>query len=306
MKKVLKWIGIVFGSLLGLLLIALTGFALYAHLSFKTQHKNIGALPITADVSTEGIARGEYLVNTLMACADCHGEEFGIYPLSGRVEYAEMGPVSASIAFPNITPHFETGLGAWTDAEIARAIREGVDKDGVELVMMPSGNYGVLSDADVAAIVGYLRSMEPVHNELPNFDANIFGKMMIVSGVIPFPEKGNPLSGPVSAPTEGTLAYGEYLVMLAGCRDCHGADYSGAPLVGGGPGEPGSPSIAANSYAASWTEEEFIQTFRTGITPVNRPIDPGKMPMKAYANLSENDLKAIYMYFQSLWTNTDN
>jgi mono/diheme cytochrome c family protein len=306
MKKVLKWIGILFGSMLGLLLVALAGFALYANMNFKTKHRNVTALPISADVRAAGIARGEYLVNNLMACADCHGAEFGTHPLSGRVEYAETGPVTATIAFPNITPDLETGLGAWTDAEIARAIREGVDKDGVQLIMMPSGNYGVLSDADVAAIIGYLRSREPVHNELPTFDANLPGKMMIVSGVVPFPEKGKPLSGPVTTPAEDTLAYGEYLVMLAGCRDCHGADYSGAPLLGAGPDEPGSPSIAANSYAATLTEAEFVRTFQTGITPVNRPIDPEKMPIKAYSNLSENDLKAIYRYFQSLWMNSDN
>jgi hypothetical protein len=45
-------------------------------------------------------------------------------------------------------------LGGWSDAEIARAIREGVDKDGVGLVIMPSANYRALSDADVAAVVG--------------------------------------------------------------------------------------------------------------------------------------------------------
>jgi mono/diheme cytochrome c family protein len=98
----------------------------------------------------------------------------------------------------------------------------------------------------------------------------------------------------------GTLEYSAYIVSLAGCRDCHGHDFSGAPLPGAAPDEPGAPNIAAGSYAAAWTEEEFVQTFRTGVTPTNRTLDSEKMPINAYKNMTDADLKAIYMYLQSI------
>jgi mono/diheme cytochrome c family protein len=245
------------------------------------------------------VRTGEYLVKNLMACADCHGVEFGREPLSGRVEFVEMGPISATFSFPNLTPDLETGLGAWTDSEVARAIREGLDKDVIELVFMPSGNYGIMSDQDVAALIGYLRSLTPVRSELLPFYANIPGKMLVVSGLFPLPPQGKPLRGSISAPSEETVEYGKYLVILAGCRDCHGQDLKGAPVPGADPGDPNSPSINSGSYSATWTEEEFVNTFRTGINPVNRPINPEKMPIESYRNLTEKDLKLMYQYLQT-------
>jgi len=300
MRKIVRWIVISLGSLLGILLVAFIGFAVYANFEFKEKRTNAMLLPISADSSPEGIARGEYLVRNVMVCADCHGHEFGKEPLSGRVEYTTMGPISATIAFPNLTSDIETGLGGWSDPEIARAIREGLDKDGIELVLMPSGNYGALSDQDVAAIIGYLRTLEPVRNEIPSLDANIPGKILMISGLMPIPPAGEPLLGSVSSPQPGTKEYGGYLVSLAGCRDCHGEDLAGAPLLNNEPGESNSPNIGSGSYAATWTEAEFVQTFRTGLTPVKRPINPDKMPIKSYANMKEEDIAAIYAYLQSL------
>ena len=65
-----------------------------------------------------------------------------------------------NFAVPTLTSDHEIGIGKGTDAQIARAIREGLDKDGVELVIMPSYEFNRLSDPDVAAIGGYLRSSD--------------------------------------------------------------------------------------------------------------------------------------------------
>src|SRR5216110_697497 len=72
------------------------------------------------------------------------------------------------ICFPNLTPDPETGLGAWTDGEILRAIREGVSRDGRALFpMMPYTEFRALSDEDTRAIVAYLRTMPAVKNAVP-------------------------------------------------------------------------------------------------------------------------------------------
>jgi mono/diheme cytochrome c family protein len=182
MRKLLKWIGIVLGSLIGLLVLVVVGLIAYGQLSFKPAHADRPLYSITADTSSEGLARGEYLMESVMGCTQaCHSPEGR--PFVGVVENIDEGPIAVVFAVPNLTPDRETGLGNWTDAEIARAIREGVDRGGVELVVMPSYNYHALSDADVAAMVGYLRNLEPVSNAIPPFQANAIAKVMLALGM---------------------------------------------------------------------------------------------------------------------------
>ncbi len=174
MKRALKWTAIIIGIFVGILLILDIGGAVYANAQFKP---NVGERPlyeITADTSAEGQERGTYLMEQAMSCTDaCHASADG--NLSGFVEEVNEGPIAAVFAVPNLTPDVETGLGSWMDAEIARAIREGVDKDGVALEIMPSSHYTALSDEDVAAIVGYLRDLEPVENEILALQLNLVG-----------------------------------------------------------------------------------------------------------------------------------
>ncbi len=74
------------------------------------------------------------------------------------------GPWGESIA-ANLTPHAETGLGKWTDAQIVAAVRQGVRPDGTKLrPPMAYDYYKNISDADMAAIVAYLRSLKPVEH----------------------------------------------------------------------------------------------------------------------------------------------
>lgn len=161
MRKVFKWIGIVVAGLLGLLVVILIGLAIYGNSQF---HKVVDrpVVEIVADTSPEGLARGEYLARDANGCQGCHGpaveegeEADRDAPLSGQAEEMSMGPISALFASSNLTPDEATGLGSGTDGEIARAIREGLDKDGVTQAIMPSALFHDMSDADVAAVVGY-------------------------------------------------------------------------------------------------------------------------------------------------------
>jgi hypothetical protein len=72
----------------------------------------------------------------------------------------------APINAPNITPDPETGLGPWTDQEIVRAIRDGIGRDGRELLEHPANYYSVMTDEDATAIVSYLRSLRPIRRAL--------------------------------------------------------------------------------------------------------------------------------------------
>lgn len=292
MQKVLKWIGIVLGGLVGLIVLLIAGLLVYSTATYK-RTVDRPVYEITADTSPEGVARGEYLVRAVVDCGGCHSPDGTNGPLSGYAQDFVEGPISMVFSSPNLTPDAETGLGDWTDAEIARAIREGLDKDGVELIM-PSVIYHNLSDADTAAIVGYLRSLEPVRNEPPPLEMNAFTKVMVTLGQF-FPR--NPqaaITAPVTAPPPGvTVEYGAYLA--AGCGDCHGENLAG----GTGPG-PAAPNITTGGELAGVTEEGFIKLVRTeaDILPPGRTEE--EMPWKALANMTDEDLRAVFAYIQSV------
>jgi mono/diheme cytochrome c family protein len=117
------------------------------------------------------IERGRYLV-TIMDCGGCHtpgalaGKPDSARGLAGS-DIGFGGPFG--VVYPkNLTPDAETGLGAWTEAEIDRAVRRGQSRDGRPLVpIMPWPSYGVLSDADARAVSAYLKSLPPVRFAVP-------------------------------------------------------------------------------------------------------------------------------------------
>src|SRR5258708_20917806 len=119
--------------------------------------------------------RGGYLVNTIMAGGNCHrprdadGKIIADKALSGGLTFTTPAFIATA---PNITPDTETGIGSWSDAEIRRALVEGVRPDhgrlaGVPLAaIMPANFYRALLPDDLAAIIPYLRNVSPIRNEV--------------------------------------------------------------------------------------------------------------------------------------------
>lgn len=295
MRKVLKWIGVIFGVVIGLLVLAGAGLAIYGNLKFKPTFSDRPLYTITADTSPEGLARGKYLMEDAMSCNEaCHSPEGA--PFTGVYEELSMGPIQVGFAVPNLTPDQESGLGSWTDAEIARAIREGVDKDGVGLMVMPAYNYHVLSDADVAAIIGYLRNLEPVHNEIPPFSANLLAKVMAAMGTFGPSSVGEPITSAQSAPAPGTPEYGKYMVALGACSDCHGENLAGGPLPFAEPGSLPARNLTPAGELPNWSEADFIKAVTTGGHPSGGQLSE-EMPRYS---MSEDDLKSIFMYLKTI------
>ena len=129
---------------------------------------------------------------------------------------------------PNITPDRETGIGAWSDDQLARAIREGVSHDGRALFpFMPYLDFRAMSDEDLAAVIVYVRLLPPVRRQQPPTEL-IFPVNYLIRGA------PAPLDGPVGEPDVSTQEKrGEYLVTIAGCSDCHTPqDAHGQPMAG--------------------------------------------------------------------------
>jgi mono/diheme cytochrome c family protein len=222
---------------------------------------------------------------------------------AGEIEPYEGLP--GRIVAPNLTPDKETGAGNWTDDMFARAIREGIGHDGRALFpLMPYQNFRDLSDEDVASIVVYLRSLPPVHHELPTTEI-IFPVKYLIRNV-PQPLT---VSVPQINPDTEPQKYAAHMAKIAGCADCHtpqvrGEDVPGMTLAGGmqliGPwGHPASANLTPDDTGIkNYTEDFFVQVMRTGI--VNGQVLNVAMPIAAYKNLNDRDLRAIYSYLRTV------
>lgn len=269
----------------------------------------------------ERIARGEYLFTNLGDCSGCHSDR-DYSQLGGPVKPGGIGVgfvmpdelgLPGRVVAPNLTPDPETGLGKWTDGEIIRAIREGVDRDGNALFpFMPYAGLRHMSDDDVEALVAYMRTLKPVRNPLPKTELALPVALMIKSAP-------QPVVGPVKAPSKSDgHRYGEYLVEIAGCVHCHTKQEHGQPVKGmefaGGfefrmpQGVVLSSNITPDvaTGIGSWTEDGFVSRFRqygeyaeSGGPPVTADTFT-LMPWLAYSRLTDEDLRAIYQYLRTV------
>jgi mono/diheme cytochrome c family protein len=132
----------------------------------------LGALCGDARADDAQVARGKYLVSVI-PCTDCHtpGTFLGKPDFSRYLGGSEVGfevPGLGVFYGPNLTPDKETGLGNWTNEQIATAITDGKRPDGRVLAPpMPSDVFKNLTHADALAIAAYLKTLPPISNKVP-------------------------------------------------------------------------------------------------------------------------------------------
>ena len=315
MKTFFKVVGIVLLVIVALAAIGVSYLALKKPAQRSAAAVNVQATP-------ERLARGEYLVKHVSICFDCHSERTPAYGLPykpgsegvrGFVWDAKIG-FPGTLAASNLTPDPDTGLGKWTDGEVIRAIREGVDREGNALFpIMPYQHLSHMSDDDAQAIVAYLRTIKPIRYEKPAKALN--PPLNFVEKFVP-----KPLAGPVTAPDrKDSVAYGKYLTHIAACAECHTPkDDKGNVLPGqefAGGWEMHAPWFRVvtanitphpNTFVGQTTKEAFIARFRAwaNFDASNAPAAPkGKntlMPWIAYSKMTDEDLGAIYDYLKTV------
>jgi mono/diheme cytochrome c family protein len=273
-------------------------------------------VPPSPTAQQDLLGRGTYLVETIVGCGNCHhgrdddGEFVAGQEFAGNFVINEPGPPPTGIAFsayaPNITQHMESGIGAWTDEEIERAIREGISRDGRVLgPPMAFPYYREISSDDMDAIIAYLRAIPPVDRVVPASTYNI---------PLP-PDWGGPVDEPIAnVPRGNTVEYGRYLAHSLGhCTQCH------TPLIGGvedfsqtNAGGNIFPQPFGYDWAAltpnitphltdgigAWTDAELKRAIVYGISRDGRELLPF-MGFSFYEGIADEDLDAIITYLKS-------
>jgi mono/diheme cytochrome c family protein len=294
MRRVLKWIGIVLGGLVGLILVAAAvAVAVTSVRLNRTYDVSVSAVAIRDD--GEALARGEHLVKALAGCEGCHGADLG-----GMVLLED--PAIMTLYGPNLTMGEGGAAATFSDEDWVRVLRHGLRADGTPLLLMPSQNFRWLTDVDLGAIVTYIRSLPPVDNETPPSRLGPMGYVLALTEPAFLPAALFDHDEVLETDVEPgvTVEYGGYLVAIGTCRDCHGENLNGRPLP---PmlDEPPARNLTPAGNLANWTEEDFIRTMRTGVTPDGYGLqEPMAGVLTALKQQTDEELAAIYLYLQSL------
>jgi hypothetical protein len=275
---------------------------------------------MTTALAETPVERGQYLVNSILACGNCHtpktasGQPIADKELSGGLVFTT--PAFDATA-SNITPDQETGIGAWSDAEIKRAITEGVRPDhgrlaGVPLAaVMPVNFYKAMLPRDRDAVVAYLRSVKAVRNAVadPVYKAPVHRD--------PYPDAE---TGFTEAALRDPVKQGAYLVTLGHCMECHSTWQRGVSDHINGFGKGGRPfaptlvkgfastwdgakarNITSHKTAGigAWSDADIKQAITQGVRPDGTRLKP-PMDFASYAKMTNADLEAIVAYLRTV------
>ena len=317
-SKILRWLGYV----CVLVLVAAAGVGVHVARTWDRVYE-APTPQVTISTDPAVLARGEYLVYGPAHCIECHGDSYDAMqkladgakvPLSGGLRMG-MGPLGA-VYSKNLTPDPETGIGRFTDGQIARMMRWAVKPDGRATIepMMPFGN---MSDDDLTAVISYLRAQKPVKNAVPPNEWTPMGKVVktFVSVFKPRSAINPPPAAPPQAPTRER---GEYIARyVSNCVGCHtrrdqmsfaaiGPEFSGGfdmeplPVPGADPAvwfrTPNITPKAGSGLMKFPDRDTFIARFQKG----GRHYAGSVMPWEAFARMSTEDLAAVYEFLRSL------
>ena len=290
MKVFFKRLGVILGVLIGVVAVFVIGVIVVSNARINKTY-DVETATLTIPTDAESIAAGQHM-SVVRGCIDCHGED-----LSGAVFMDD--PAMGTLIAPNLTGG-KGGAENFSSADWDRAIRYGVGPDKKPLLFMPAHEFYVLSDNDLAELIAYFRSLDPIDNPLPDSKVGLMSRALFLAGQFPLlPAELIDYDAARSDLTnaEVSVEYGKYLA--AGCVGCHGEDYSGGPIAGMPPDTPPAANLTPGGHLGQWSEAEFKDVLRTGVRPDGTIVDP-VMPISAVGKMTDDELSALWLFFQSL------
>jgi len=294
MRVLLKWTGIVAGSLLVILAVAAVAVYLVTNARMNAAFTFVPtSVPIETD--TASIARGAHIA-AIRGCSDCHGADLGGKPVIEEPPVAMLYATNLTTGRGGMAPEYK-------DEDWVRAIRHGIRFDGRPLIFMPAQEYQVLSDEDVGDLIAYIKSRPAVDREVPKTTVGPIGRLLYLAGqfeLLPAEliDHEN-LRPPARIEEAPTAEYGAYLVT--GCLGCHGHGLSGGRIPGVPPDYPPASNLTPDPETGlgNWTEADFAGALREGVRPDGTVLDPF-MPVQLTSQLTDTELRAIWLHLQSL------
>jgi len=254
------------------------------------------------------VERGSYLVNSVMGCDGCHtprpGGNFTMEKkFSGGSQVWDTP--AYTVRGSNITSDRDTGIGGWSADDFKRALIQGVRPSGVPLSpQMPNVFYKILTPSDLDAVVAYIRSVQPISNEVP---APVYKAAMEHHDV---PGADKPYTDEM---LKDPVKRGFYLATIAHCMECHARrpdntqDYATSWGKGGakftGPfGEVTASNISSHPTkgVGAFTDAELKRVLTEGIGRDGRTLKAPMARQVYFAKMVEADLNAIIAWMRTI------
>jgi mono/diheme cytochrome c family protein len=277
----MKWIGRILGGLVVIVCVALLAIYVGSNRVINKRHA-FSEYPITLPTDSASLAQGERMAR--IRCMGCHGDG-----LKGTVLFDEAN--IARLVAPNVPGK----LATLTNAEFAGFMRTAVRKDGTSPFVMPVPGFYHMSDAELGAIIAYVRSLPVVADTLPGNAYRIMGRFGVMMGEFKtaIAEYDTTRERVGADPAWATTRNGEYLARSI-CTECHGVRLTGAAEP-----PPATPSLAG---ALAYSPEQFVTLLRTATPrdPATKLTLMAEMIRGPLKHLTDAEIAAIYGYLKEL------
>ena len=280
MKRILKWTAITVVSIVAVLLIVI-----YAGSEYRLRQKfDIAATPIQVPTDSAGLERGRHVFQT-RGCEGCHAEG-----LKGSVFFDQ--PMLARLVAPNVV----RAIKGYSDAELARLLRHGVRPNGRGVAVMPSSMFYHLDDADLGALIAYLRTLPDKggSDTLPGTSLRLLARIGVVTGKYNLEPAEIVHDAPRAPNGPDAAARGRYIAKST-CTECHGQTLDG------------TEETPALSIVAGYSQAEFARLMREGVPKDGRKLEMmGGVARARFVDFSDEEIGALYTYLSTEMTASRN
>jgi cytochrome c553 len=285
-KRVLKWVGVGLGGILGLVLVAAICVYVLSEREIRRQYTDVPLTNIAVPRDAASIAKGKRLATIYGCFNSCHGDR-----MQGLKLFDEPG--IARINAPNLT----RVVREYTDAELERLLRHGVKRDGTSTWLMPSPMFAHLSDEDLGNVIAFVRSSPVLDGPMRDVSIRALGRIGIVTGQF------RPLASTIApgehhaATTDRSdpMTFGRYVVMTT-CTECHGQDLRGSDFLK-------APGLIVT---AGYSETAFRHLMKTGLGIGDRKLGlMTEVSETRFANFTEQELEAVQTYLGTAFGNPE-